>query len=1187
MYLKGLKLQGFKSFADHVELNFSEGITAIVGPNGSGKSNISDAVRWVLGEQSAKNLRGSKMEDVIFNGTETRKRLGFAEVTLRLDNKDRSFHVDFDELFVTRKVYASGESQYFINDAPCRLKDIHEIFMDTGLGRDGYSMVGQGKIDEILSTKSEDRRQIFEEAAGISKYRYRKEEAERRLKHTDENLDRVSDIISELETQLEPLAQQAEKAKKYLNLRDSLRLYDVNAVLRTVARGKEQSGSIEEKLDAVRTQLCEVEKALSMADEAQEACYARFEELDAAIAKKNEEKKASEEGIVVSQREIEVLKNTIEGNLRLVERIDKETADFAEAKLSAEQNLRGLKEQLTRLEAELVTICEEKAALGEEVAGFTENTEGQSGEIDKIKQEIQSAFDSSSESKIKLSNLALLEQNLKTRRRDLSAEIEEKEKELADQQKKGGGMLSEHERKEEFIKGLEEELAKLGATEQELQDKLDKHQARMNALLQSSNQKRTRLHLLTEMEQSFEGYYKSVREIMKQHAEGMLTRVGIHGPVSKLIHVKKEYEAAIGAAIGGSLQNIVVDTEEDAKKAISCLKQLGAGRATFMPISAVGGSLLDVSRVEQEPGYIGLASSLVSCDAQYDGIIKNLLGKTVVVEKMDQAISISRKYKQSLRLVTLEGEIFYPGGSIAGGSQQKGSQLLGREQEMESLKEGLLTAERQLKQMEKEKTAIEAEILTLTEEQEKVAAVCRENKEVLLVLARDREHHELLLSSLQASIDGLQAALLSAEQEAEGLVTDRESAEKNLLAAEKDIENKRLLLNELEQIAFQAANQKQKISDRLLEKGFEETAKRNEIAGQKEKISTLEQEIRQTDSLLKLRAKEAEEIKAANEGHRQSITEKTEKSELLQKAIETHTKEIGDLAESRQEAEKRLRSLQGDAKDTRESVYNLKSEQDRLTAQLEKVESEAELAISRLWEEYEMTYSEAEAMQQDLGSDAQITKEIASLRGRIRALGNVNVDAIEELKAVSERYDFLSNQREDLNRAKRDLLHIIDEMQSVMKKQFKEEFDKIARHFKSTFTELFGGGRADLRLEDESDVLNCGIEINVQPPGKKLQSLLLLSGGERALSAIALLFAILRIKPTPFCFLDEIEAALDENNVYRYAEFIRRFSRKTQFILVTHRRGTMECADMIYGVTMQEKGVSKLLKLDLDEIEQA
>ena len=776
MHLKGLKMQGFKSFADTIELNFSEGITAIVGPNGSGKSNISDAVRWVLGEQSAKTLRGSKMEDVIFNGTEARKRLGFAEVSLCLDNTDHGFRTDFDELTVTRKVYASGESQYFINDAPCRLKDIHEIFMDTGLGRDGYSMIGQGKIDEILSSKSEERREIFEEAAGISKYRYRKEEAERRLKHTDENLDRVSDIIAELETQIDPLTKQAEKAKQYLNLRDELKHYDVNAVLRTVLRSKEQSRILNEKIDAAGAQLTEVQKSLTEADEAQEACYKEFEELDASIAQTTEKRRIAEESIVVAEREIEVLKSTIEGNLRLVERVEKESSDLLTGKQEAEQNLRAQKEQLEKLEEALAAIVREKEELAAENADFKESTEEQNGEIENIKAAIQAAFDRSSESKIKLSNIDILEQNIKTQRRDMAAEIEEKEKELASQKEKGGGMLAEHARKEEFLSGLAESLSEIREREKALEEKLNQHLAQIQELTQKTAQKKTRLHLLTEMEQSFEGYYKSVKEVMKQHASGMLRQVGIHGPVSKLIHVDKQYATAIGAAIGGSLQNIVVDSEEDAKKSITCLKQLGAGRATFMPISAVSGSLLDVSRLQNEAGYVGLAAELVSFDACYQGIVHNLLGKTVVMDTMDRAIAVSRKYKQSLRVVTLAGEIFYPGGSISGGSEQKGNQLLGREQEIEALKDSVLANEHTLKQMEKGTQSLESEILEVASEREKLQSVYNENKEVLLVLARDREHHDLLLSSLSAAVEALKKTLDATESEAQRLTEERKAA---------------------------------------------------------------------------------------------------------------------------------------------------------------------------------------------------------------------------------------------------------------------------------------------------------------------------------------------------------------------------------------------------------------------------
>ncbi len=1185
MHLKGLKMQGFKSFADTIELTFSNGITAIVGPNGSGKSNISDAVRWVLGEQSAKTLRGSKMEDVIFSGTQTRKRLGFAEVTLRLDNRDRHFSLDFDEISITRKVYASGESQYLINDTPCRLKDIHEVFMDTGLGRDGYSMIGQGKIDEILSTKSEDRRQIFEEAAGISKYRYRKEEAERRLRHTDENLDRVADIIGELEAQIGPLEQQAEKAKKYLNLRDQLKTYDVNLALRTVERSRTQGAELAEKLVAVKEQLERAEKELSQADSEQEQCYSLFEELDEKTKEQDAALRTAEENIVIGQREIEVLKNTIEGNLRLLERVKQETADLLDGKMAIQKSIADEQENIKGLHLKLEQLKAEKAELAEALGNMDENAGGQSDSIEALKQEITAAFDLVSESKIKMSNVDLLEQNLQARRRNLQAELSEREKELAEKQDKSGSLDAEFARKQEFIESLEKQLAQQKSEEQALEGSLQEKEKEIAALELSINQKKTRLHLLQEMEQNFEGYYKSVKEIMKQHESGMLKKTKIHGPVSKLLQVDKTYATAIGAAIGGALQNIVVETEEDAKAAIQCLKQSGAGRATFMPISAVKGTCLDDSRLQQETGFVGIASELITYDKAYEGIVRNLLGKTVVFQTVDQAISVSKKYKQTLRIVTLEGELFSPGGSIAGGSQQKGSQLLGREQEIAELKKDISQAERQKEDLAKQQKGLEKRVLDAAEEQEKTELVYRENKEVLLLLERDKEHQELLLSALTESMLTLKQDIQNAEQETEGLVNLRAEAAQQLSDAERTIQEKRAALNELEQTVEAFANEKQKVSDKILEKGFEEAACQKEIESGHEKMAALEEEMRQKEAHITLRGKEADEINTANESHKQAISEKTNRNETYTKEVEERRRVIGDLASQRQAAEQKLRSLQGDAKDSRETVYNLKTEHERLLGQQEKLENESENAITRLWDEYEITYSEAEKLRQDLGADNVLSRQIASLKSKIRELGNVNVDAIEELSAVSERHQFLTAQRDDLHKAKRDLLQIIDEMQTIMKKQFKEQFEKINHHFKSTFSELFGGGHADLSLADEENVLECGIDIHVQPPGKKLQSLSLLSGGERALSAIALLFAILRIKPTPFCFLDEIEAALDENNVYRYADFIKRFSRHTQFILVTHRRGTMESADVIYGVTMQEKGVSKLLELNLEEIE--
>ncbi len=1185
MHLKGLKMQGFKSFADSIELNFSEGITAIVGPNGSGKSNISDAVRWVLGEQSAKTLRGSKMEDVIFNGTETRKRLGFAEVTLKLDNHDRHFNVNFDEVSVTRKVFASGESQYFINNEPCRLKDIHEIFMDTGLGRDGYSMVGQGKIDEILSNKSEDRREIFEEAAGISKYRYRKEEAERRLKHTDENLDRVSDIISELETQLGPLEQQAEKAKKYLNLRDQLKTYDVNLALCAVERSRLQTVVLEEKLQAVMAQLAETESVLTAADGEQEECYRQFEFFDKTMSEHQETLTALEDNIGISQREIEVLKSTIEGNLRLVERIEKERQDLCAGKLTLENNLRAEKELLEKLEEERNKLLEEKEELSRQLEDFDSDAGEQTEQIEALQNEIAKAFERASESKIKISNLAVLEQSVQNKQRDLASELAERKQELEKQTARGGSLESEYDRKLEFVAQLEEQLQEARSKEQTLQEEINSKKSTVAELQLSVNQKKTRLHLLSEMEQNFEGYYKSVKEIMKQHESGMLSKAGIHGPISKLIQVESVYAVAIGAAIGGALQNIVVDTEQDAKQGIACLKQLGAGRATFMPISAVSGTPMAVDRLQNEPGFVGLASQLIGYDSQYEGIMQNLLGKTIVVENVDHAISMSKKYKQTLRIVTLEGESFYPGGAISGGSQQKGSQLLGREQEIKELQTELKRLEKRLAELEREEKNLEAKYLDEAQEQEKIADIYRENKEVLLILERDKEHHSVLLATLKDSIHSLEKEMAASGQETEDLVVKKNGAMLELAAAEKEIDEKRAAVNALEE-GFESFNvQKQRLSDTVLEKGFEITAKNREKEQSLEKMETIEQEIKQAQTHITLRDNEMAEIKVTNETHANAILEKEEQNRVFAEDIKSHKEKMAELTMERQTTEQRLRTLQGDSKDTREMVYNLKTECSRLENQKEKLENEAETAVTRLWDEYEITYSEATSLQQDLGSESAMNRQIGSLRGKIRELGNVNVDAIEEFAAVGERYQFLSNQREDLQKAKRDLLHIIDEMQTIMKKQFKEKFDQINQNFKTTFSELFGGGHADLQLSDEENILDCGIDINVQPPGKKLQSLSLLSGGERALSAIALLFAILRIKPTPFCFLDEIEAALDENNVYRYAEFITRFSRRTQFIMVTHRRGTMECADRIYGVTMQEKGVSKLLELNLDEIE--
>ncbi len=1185
MYLKGLEMQGFKSFADKITLDFSSGVTAIVGPNGSGKSNISDAVRWVLGEQSAKTLRGANMQDVIFNGTQKRNPLGFAEVTLILENKDKIFPIEFDEVAVTRKVFASGESQYMINKTPCRLRDIHELFMDTGLGRDGYSMIGQGKIEEILSTKSEDRRQIFEEAAGISKYRYRKEEAERKLTKTEENISRVADIIVELENQLEPLLKQSEKAKKYLVLKEDLKVYEVNAALSVISENKTQMSELEEKYRIVSGHLEAAKRDMEKAEQEQEEFYQTAREKEESVRQNEQELRNTETQISMDRSDVEVLSNTISGNMQLIERIQGEMREL-------ESRILDVKNDILKAEEEKKQFLEQKSEKEQKIVKLQADSEelsggaGQQNEyIEGLKDAMVESLNLVSDCKIKLSNEDIIRQGLKSRGQTVDNEIAKKNEDFSQLENKMNELKKELERKEKFIADIEARMHDEQTQKEEFVRALSDNQKRLTQVNIELNDKRSRLNMLRAMEQNFEGYSKSVKEIMQQHESGALKKAKIYGPVSKLISSDAKYTLAIEAALGGKMQNIVVESEEDAKAAIEYLKSAKSGRATFMPISAVKGNELEVDKISHEQGFLGLASDLVSCDRKFEDIVKNLLGRTVVLETMDDAISVSRKYKNEIRIVTLGGELFNVGGSISGGSANRHASLMGREKEIKQLEQDAQRLENEYEQKTKELSDSEKKLESLELAIMKSADMLSENKEVLIVIKQDIAHNEELsrdfvdaTAHLEREKAEIENKISMSEKESEALCEKIES-EEAIIAQKRDEINK--LEQEFEAIMIR----KQRIADQIVDITVEKSAIEKDIAVLDEKIADLTRDGEQHRNNADLRKSEIEDIKNKNSQFADDIEAKRLNIETMTLKTEEYKKAITDLLGEKSDFEEKSRKMQTRSKELRENVYQLTNDFNRIETKKVKLEVELENTVNRLWDEYELTHSDALAYKKDdLGSNVQVNKRISELKGKIRELGNVNVDAIEEYKNVKERYEFLSGQRDDLEKAKTDLLKIIDEMTKVMKEQFEEKFQQINKFFKTTFVELFGGGSAELTLTDPQNILECGINIDVQPPGKKLQSLSLLSGGERALSAIALLFAILKTRPTPFCFLDEIEAALDDVNVYRFADYVKNYSKDTQFIIVTHRRGTMESADVIYGVTMQEKGVSKLLQLNLNEI---
>ncbi len=1186
MRLKGIKVNGFKSFADKINLNFSDGITAIVGPNGSGKSNISDAVRWVLGEQSAKMLRGSKMEDVIFSGTQKRAPMGFAEVTLILDNRDRQLDVPYDDVEVTRKVFVSGESQYMINKNIVRLKDIHEAFMDTGLGRDGYSMVGQGKIDEILSTKSDDRREIFEEAAGISKYRYRKEDAERKLKHTNENLDRVFDIITELEGRVEPLKNQSEKAKKYLQFKEELKNFEVNAAIRIIEGANDVIGGLDEKLSVVTNQLNEAKTAAENAEKAQQEYYEKAKLREETQTETNKQIRELTESISIKKGEIDIFKNRISGNDMLTARINEEIKELLDKKLDLESAKESIEKQILAKNEELKLIDEEIKALTLQENSENENTLSAEKEIEDMNNLVAESIEKFSDLKINLSNQKLTEESYISRRETILSEATDRTEERAGIEEKIKELNAEIARKAQCLDKIKNERFEINSSREYVNSELEENLRVINQNTISLNEKLSRKKLLENMEQSYEGYSRSVKTVLKEHESGELKGAKIYGPVSKLLKTKDKYSIAIDVALGNAVQHIVVKSENDAKASIECLKAKNAGRATFLPLTSIKLKDYPESGIEKEKGYVGVASELVECDKEFLDVAEFLLGGTVVIDNIDNAISISKKYKNTVKLVTLTGELFNVGGALSGGSFYKQASLFGRENEILSLSKEIPELEKETEKLAKKNISFREKIVSFDEELKKYDAQISENESELLILERDKSHNDLLINQIDMAKRRVEEELSNVENKIKEAKALQESIEKEIEETKNLISKKQEEIELKEAAISQIIAAKQEISNKILTKNFGRSSVLKDLEILNEKLLDFERDISMNSSNVSLHEAEIKDIEEKNEELANDIERKKQETDLEIKKIAELDEMAATLAEERKQLDEKDREALAQIKSLREDVFTLSNEEARLTQRKIKHETELENTINNLWEEYELTYSDAVSYKKDLGSATEVTKEITNLKRKISALGNVNVDAIEEYKTVSERYEFLTNQRDDLVKAQKDLLGIISDMTKVMKSEFEEKFQSIAKYFKQTFTELFGGGTASLSLDNPDDILNCNINIDVQPPGKKLQSLLLLSGGERALSAIALLFAILKTRPTPFCFLDEIEAALDDANVYRFADYIKNYSKNTQFIVVTHRRGTMEAADVIYGVTMQEKGVSKLLELNINELAQ-
>jgi len=1182
MLLKSLELQGFKTFPDKTKLTFDTGITSVVGPNGSGKSNISDAIRWVLGEQSAKALRCSKMEDVVFNGTDKRKRQGYAEVTLTIDNSDRKLPYGGDEVAVTRRYYRSGESEYLINKAAVRLKDIHELFMDTGLGRDGYSMIGQGKIDSIVASKSEDRREIFEEAAGISRYRYRKTEAERKLVHTEENLLRLRDIVTELEDRIEPLRVQSEKAGKFLEYSGEKRGLEIALWVDTLNKSSAVLRDHEDKIAIARTQYDEAEESIESIAAETEEIYLKNGSIASRIEEERNNASAREAEIAQRRSDISVAENNILHNkdniariLSEIEKAESSTEDIKGIVEDKERRIAEIQERIEQRRGEYNAVSDDLNHVNNDASRSNDELQKLSAMIASLSQRLADVrvTDITSASAIEelTARNGVLNENraAKTAQRDdLLAIRDDYEAQLNKAEAQVSSVSN-------AIAGLEMKMASRVKKRDELKTAADN-------LRLDAEEKARRAKLLADLSANYEGFYNSIKVVMKEAKRGSIG--GICGPVTTLIKVPSKYNIAMEVALGAKMQHIVVNTDADAKRAIELLKKLDAGRATFLPVSTIKARTLDEKGLDDCYGYIGIASELCTTDKKYEAIMQNLLGRIVIAEDLSAASTIAKKYGYRFMVVTLDGQVINAGGSFTGGSRAKNSGLLSRETEIdklrkeaESLSIKAKTAEDSYKNAVSQYSSCEAELLgaraDLSNAQQEVVRLKAEFNACINELAtvsRDLDDIETELNASSLKISENKAA--------------RELAQKDLVRFNAEIEDTELKIKSITGTRDEMAQRREEFADRLQEL-------RLDILSCEKDIDTLRAEIvtaRTTGSDQRARIeelmREKQSIEENNSDIEKSINQLNDAIAVLSEQVKAANDSIVNLNNERTELEKRsaeLRQLERDKSSERELASN---ELSRLEVKKDNLQKQFDDIIAKLWEEYELTRREAEDQAIDIENLTEARSRLASLKSKIKALGTVNVAAIEEYKEVSERYDFMKAQVDDVEKSKKEIENLITGLTKQMKEVFVDSFAEINKNFTLTFKELFGGGEARLELSDPENILTSGIDIIVHPPGKIVVHLEALSGGEKALVAIALYFAIMKVRPAPFCVMDEIEAALDEVNVDRFATYLRNLTADTQFILITHRRGTMEEADVLYGVTMQDEGISKLLELRASEV---
>ena len=1180
MYLKRLEMQGFKSFADKTVLEFMPGITSVIGPNGSGKSNISDAIRWILGEQSMKSLRGAKTQDIIFAGTQNRKSLGFAEASLIFDNTDGTLPIEYSEVTVTRKIYRSGETGYYINKVPCRLKDIVELFMDTGIGRDGYSIIGQGKIDEILSNKSEDRRHIFEEAAGIVKYRARKEETEKKLEQTKLNLLRINDILTEIEGNLEPLQQQSDKAKKYLNLKEELKNIEVGLFVYNIEKYKQSLEELTKDEEIMNSTLNQEEGKLERIKILKEELKDSIDEITTQIENMQNIGFESQKEIEKLNSNINVAETKIASNTENVKTYEKEITELEEKITNLKQEIeqkQSKKENLKQNKEKFENELKEKE---EELKKLTEKLTSKELEIEKLKKQVEENTDKKYELQSEISMQTANFENLEKRqiqvRQEISNNVSELDRTRMKKEDIAKGFYEIEANRNKLLKSIEE----IDNKKQEINNKIKKFDVQIVNNTNEMRMKQSRYNFLVETEKEKEGYIKSVKSLLIDCEKIKELGKGIHGVLANIISVPSEYETAVEMCLGASLQNIVTDTEEDAKKLVEHLRKNNLGRASFLPITSVKGKKLENIK-GKKVGVIGIASDLVSYDKKYEQIILNLLGRTVVVDNMQNAINLAKENNYSFRIITIEGDVINPSGAITGGSVAKKTvNILGRNREIESLEKEIKKLKEKIQKLEKDKEEYVSSSEDIIEE---VQCLEKQLQEIDITYATEKQR----VVSIDENIEQIQKRIEKLKDENVKAEESKKLIEASKQENEKQIENINTQNSEDQKIIDEFSNANKDSQKYIDDLNLDITNLKISVSSFNESEVSIEEMTDMINKEIETHTKNKENKKVQIENAnlenvklKDEIENTKQEIEKVKSQVANSGENIEKLKQERINKNEKLSKKEDEQTEQFKTIEDLKAQITKLEVKKSKTEDDITDIINKLWEEYELTHNNVGNYQKP-ENVALTQRKVNALRTDIKELGSVNVDSIEEYKNLKDRYDFMCEQRLDLEDTMSKLRKVIQDMTDTMKKQFKEKFEVINKNFGEVFKELFGGGMAEVTLTDEENILECGIDITVQPPGKKLQNMTLLSGGEKAFTAIALLFAILKINPAPFCVLDEIEAALDDVNVYRYAEYLKKFAKETQFLIITHRKGTMEAADTVYGVTMEEKGISKLLSMKL------